>query len=173
MPLSRGNGRLLDDKHNKLIQLLEIAMSLSIPLFPFTWSPAAASLGSGATGQISEGNLSARDSLAFKRFHSAGMRLPFTRDEVLDLQYNAMASEIAVLGSEEMRRHPNITTLQGISFDVVPESDEVQPVLVFSKATVGNLVQFIAGQNIVNPETLLAVCGEVAKAIRAMHLRGV
>ena len=94
--------------------------------------------------------------------------------EFRKIQYDALISEMVVLSHPDIYEHPNIANLEGICWEMVPESEEVWPVMVFRKAEDGDLNQFLSPSKAVkvDSEGLIGLCGEVAKALKLMHQCG-
>jgi serine/threonine protein kinase len=85
--------------------------------------------------------------------------------------FQALISEVLVLGHPLIRKHPNIIRLEGICWDFPPGDDRVWPVLVFEKAQNGDLARFLnsdPGKHI-NFENRLKLCANVAAALKFMH----
>ena len=163
------------DGHPPILSLLAIASRLDCNIFPLIWGSEMGGLGEGATGKISQSPLNAQISFAYKRFS----RRPIgdgtlTRGERLHLLYKAMICELIVLHHRELYDHPNIVKLEGICWEVVKEFNEIWPVLVLRKADLGSLDNFLTRPESKDLEFpgLVIICGEVAKALRIMHLCG-
>jgi hypothetical protein len=167
---SQGNQDL---QHNNFIRFLQIARALDVTILPLVWDPALEALGTdGATGRVNQSHLNAGLSFAFKRFNPR-VTTPGTSEEAYrQVQYNAMITEITVLSRRDIRRHPNIVTFIGICFELSPVCDDVWPVLVFSKADLGDIYTFISDHTALDVSSLAAICGEVAKGIYIMHQCG-
>jgi len=167
---------LLDESesqhHQEFIRFLQHAYSLHVPVLPLTWEPAFDALGpDGATGRVNQSALNSEFQLAYKRFNPHVTDPRFTTEAYRSLQYRAMASEMTVLSCSGVQSHPNIITLQGICFEISSTSS-VWPVLVFEKCALGDLEQCVSRPEFLDPEHLLSLCGEVAKALKVMHQCG-
>ncbi|CAD6584160.1 MAG: hypothetical protein ASARMPRED_001618 [Alectoria sarmentosa] len=131
---------------NDLVTFLAVVQRNRLDLLPFTWSPTLDT------------------SFAFKRFWPPmGMSSE-------DTFFRVLVSEISVLGHPLVKTHPNILALYGICWDVLPEG-MVWPVLVFEKASMGNLKEFIRsdeGKSITFADKL-KICADVSAGIRDMH----
>ena len=77
-----------------------------------------------------------------------------------------MIAEMTILMRRDIRRHQNIITFVGACFELSSVSDEVWPVLVFTKANPGDLHTFLSNCGPLDVPTLAAFCGEVAKGIQ-------
>jgi hypothetical protein len=162
-----------DQNHQNFIRLLEVAISLNVPILPLTWELAFETLGpDGATGRVNQAPFNSKFSLAFKRFNPEVTNPNLSMEEFRNVQYNAMIAEMVVLSCPEIRNHPNIITLIGVCFEVSPVPDEILPVLVFAKASLGDLTKLVSQCDALEPDEMMAICGEVAKAIRVMHQCG-
>jgi serine/threonine protein kinase len=161
--------------HPPLIRLLAIATALDLNILPLMWRPALETLGEGATGRISQSPLDANISLAFKRFSRLSNSIPNLSDaDMLSLQYNAMISEVVALNCPEIYDHPNVVNLEGLCWEILKDSEEVWPVMVFRKAELGSLNNFLSlpEASEIDFDDLIGICGEVAKGLRIMHLCG-
>lgn len=163
------------DGHPPILSLLAIASRLNCNIFPLIWGSEMVGLGEGATGKFSQSPLNAQITIAYKRFS----RRPssdgtLTRGERLHLLYKALICELIVLHHRELYDHPNIVKLEGICWEVVKEFNEIWPVLVFRKADLGSLDHFLTRPESkdIDMTELVIICGEVAKALRIMHLCG-
>ena len=162
------------DTHSPLLRLLTIAKTLGCNILPLTWGAAMDHLGEGATGQISQAPLNSKLSFAYKRFsRRPNTDSSLTYAQRLNSLYNAMICELIVLLRPEIYDHPNIVNLEGLCFELVDELEEVRPALVFRKANLGTLDQFLdSPKNGSDFESLVAICGEIAKGLRLMHISG-
>ena len=172
--LSRAIRRPEERMHNSFLRFLSIAVALKVNIFPLTWQPALEDLGEGSTGQISQSPLNSQTSFAFKRFTRVNRNPEMSDAELRKVQYEALISEMVVLSHADIYDHPNIANLEGVCWEVMPESEEVWPVLVFRKAEGGDLSRFLSLPGVVSVDSddLLAICGEVAKALMIMHRCG-
>ncbi|KAH8592618.1 hypothetical protein B0O99DRAFT_235208 [Bisporella sp. PMI_857] len=162
-----------DNQHNDFIRFLQIASALEAPILPLTWDPAFEALGrDGATGRINQAPLNAGITFAFKRFNPQGPWPAVSQDDFRRIQYNAMIAEMTILMRKDIRRHQNIITFVGTSFELSKDSDKVRPVLVFTKADLGDLHTFLSNYGPLDVSMLVAICGEVAKGIDVMHRCG-
>jgi hypothetical protein len=163
-----------DLQHQNFIRLLAVAIALEVNVLPLTWRPALESLGEGATGLVSQSPLNSRIEFAFKRFKRINSNAALSEADFRNLQYDAMISEMVTLSCPQIYDHPNIVNLEGLCWELLPGSDEVWPVLAFRKAEGGDLLHFMSSPDALEfgSDDLLAVCGEVAKGLRIMHLCG-
>lgn len=162
------------DEHSPLLRLLTIAKSVNCSILPLAWGSAMDLLGEGATGKISQAPLNSQISFAYKRFsHRLGAESNLTHEKGINILYNSMVCEMVAFHLPEIYRHPNIAKVEGLCFELVPESDKVWPVLVFRKAVLGSLDHFIDGlENALELADLVDACGEIAKGLRVLHISG-
>lgn len=166
---SRDDGR----NHQYLIRFLEVATALNVPILPLTWDPALETLGpDGATGRVNQSPFNNKISLAYKRFNPHVTRPELSLENFRGLQYSSMISEITVLSSAFLRKHPNIIRLIGVGFELHNNDNDMFPVLVFAKASLGDLSKFRSQYSTLHPEVTMAICGEIANAMGAMHQCG-
>lgn len=144
------------------IALLGLAQRLGVDLLPLTWQAILGSLeedgkgGRGGQAKIFQSYVNVETSFAFKRFERDSFR------EVI--------SELLVLTQAEIRKHPYITRLEGLCWDVNAD-DDIRPVLVFEKSHFGDLYHFMRsgiGKDL-SIEDRLRLCVDVGIAIWAMH----
>lgn len=153
-----------------LITFLGIAQHLNIDFLPISWDTGA-NIGEGGTARISQSSISLGSAFAFKRLASVhSIRSEAQKTPI----YQALVAEIVVLGHKSIRGHPNINRLQGICWDIEPESERVWPVLVFEKTQHGDLKKFMelgagAGLDLKNR---LKLCAEIATAASHLHMNG-
>jgi serine/threonine protein kinase len=103
-------------------------------------------------------------SLAFKRIRPIN-------DNSISNAYQALISEVCILGQRPIRDHPHILRLQGVCFEAPSGETDVWPVLVFEKAKYGSLKEFM---EIERGSTLtfhqrLGMIYEIISAIALVH----
>ena len=156
-----------------LITFLAIAQKLGIDFLPITWQPALSEVGAGGTAEIRQSLIHLQMSFAFKIVKDA-----VWIDEIDETQrlkemktgFQVLISEILVLGHPSVREHPNIVSLLGICWDILP-SCRVWHLLVFERTALGDLWSFAGseeGKNI-SIETRLKLCADVATSVRDLH----
>lgn len=144
-----------------LIAFLSVAQSCDVDILPILWQPGLGSVGEGGSARVDQSVVDRSRGFAFKRFR-------WSTDS--DRRLLPLISEVLILSQNAIANHPNIVDLLGICWDVEPESERVQPVLVFEKAA-WNLQQFLSteeGMQLSFHERL-QVCAELADAIATMH----
>ena len=163
--------------HQNFIRFLQIAISLNVGFLPLIWDPALEALGSGATGVVKQSQLNAETGIAFKRFEVDVVQSSVGGEEFQNRQYDALITELNILGHREIRRHPNIISLVGVCFEIISHSNVVVPVLALAKAHHADLVVSLYEMPRLlglerNTFPLLAVCGEIAKGLEILHQSG-
>jgi serine/threonine protein kinase len=164
--------RLPNPAHGSLPEALDFltilghAQNLDIDFLPITWFPAIETIGDkGATAEIRQAFIDIKQSYAFKR-------VVIGRNET----FKVLRSEISVLGLANIKRHPNITHLQGICWDIDSDQDShaIWPVLVFERASGGDLGHFIASESARNLSigTALGLLQGIAKGLSCLHANG-
>ena len=154
-----------------IITFLGIAQSLNIDFLPITWDAEQASIGQGGTAEISQSSVDLETAFAFKRLSS--FNSAFSEGQQTTI-FKALIAELIVLGHKSIRGHDNINRLEGICWDIEPESERVWPVLVFEKTRHGDLKTFMehgAGTRL-DLRNRLYLCAEIATAVSDLHLRG-
>lgn len=159
-----------------LITFLAIAQKLEIDFLPITWQPALSEVGAGGTAEIRQSLIHLQMSFAFKIIKDAAWI-----DKIDESQramerktaFQVLISEILVLGHPSVREHPNIISLLGICWDILP-SGCVWPVLVFERTVLGDLWSFAESEEGKNTsiETRLKLCADIATAVRDLHQSG-
>lgn len=153
---------LADNADYGFIALLGLIQRLGIEILPLTWQAARGSLeedgrgGRGGQAKIYQSEISPGASFAFKRF---------SRND-----YHEIVSELLILTHEVVRKHPYIIHLEGLCWDVRGD-DDVRPVLVFEKSSLGDLFYFMkaGGGEMMSINNRLRLCVEIGIAIRDMH----
>ncbi|KAI1277030.1 hypothetical protein F5Y07DRAFT_364918 [Xylaria sp. FL0933] len=170
-----------------LLTCLACAQQSGIDLIGITWIDAQGLLGRGGQAAVSQTRASASAVLAFKRPDSSPIgswlsKVTTSQRTKLDDVYRAVASEILVLGDPEIRSHPNIVRLHAISWEIhqarswlFQKITRVWPILVFEKASHGDLGLFMASEQGVALDLAARVklCRGIASAIAAAHRKGI
>ncbi|KAI1353855.1 hypothetical protein F5Y01DRAFT_312448 [Xylaria sp. FL0043] len=170
-----------------LLTCLACAQQSGIDLIGITWIDAQGLLGRGGQAAVSQTRASASAVLAFKRPDSSPIgswlsKVTTSQRTKLDDVYRAVASEILVLGDPEIRLHPNIVRLHAVSWEIhqarswlFQKITRVWPILVFEKASRGDLGLFMASEQGVALDLAARVklCRDIASAIAAAHRKGI
>ena len=154
-----------------LLTFLGIAQSLNIDFLPITWDADQASIGQGGTAEISQSSVNLETAFAFKRLSPVDSALSEAQQTTI---FKALIAELCVLGHKSIRGHGNINKLEGICWDIEPESERVWPAFVFEKTQHGDLKTFMeygAGTRLDLRDRLL-LCAEIATAVSDLHLSG-
>ena len=105
-------------------------------------------------------------SFAFKRLGKHGQ----AQDEKTE-DLSSSISELAILRHKPIASHPNISKLEGICWEVTAGEDRVLPVLVFEKATYGDLFYFRdtdEGKKLTVVQKV-SLCAQVLGALYTLH----
>ncbi|KAI1750907.1 hypothetical protein F4782DRAFT_507179 [Xylaria castorea] len=170
-----------------LLTCLACAQQNSIDIIGITWIEAQGLLGRGGQAVVSQTRASARAVLAFKRPDSTPIgswlsKATTSERHKLDDVYRAVASEILVLGDREVRSHTNILRLHAISWEIQHKRSwffrkitRVWPILVFEKASYGDLGMFMASEQgeALDMASRIEICRGVASAVAAAHRKGI
>lgn len=148
------------------ISFLGVAQKLDIDFLPITWQPKLDNIGEGGTANIRQSLINLQTGFAYKR-------IKWSRQAQWNESKNfeALISEVLVLGNPLIRNYPNIIRLEGICWDFPPGNDNVWPVLVFEKAQNGDLDKFMntdTGRG-VNLEDRLKLCADIAITLKYIH----
>ena len=153
------------------LTFLGIAQSLNIEFLPISWDTRQANIGKGGTAEMSQSPINLEAAFAFKRLASVDSARSEAESTAI---FEALVAEISVLGHKSIRNHPNINRLEGICWDIEPESEKVWPVLVFEKTQDGDLKTLMdhgTGARL-DLSNRLRLCDEVATAVSDLHLNG-
>ena len=154
-----------------LLTFLGIAQSLNIDFLPITWDAEQASIGQGGTAEINQSSVSLETAFAFKRLSPVDSALSEAQHTTI---FKTLIAEISVLGHRSVRANGNINRLEGICWDIEPESERVWPVFVFEKTQHGDLKTFMehgAGTSL-DMRNRLRLCAEVATGVSHLHMNG-
>ena len=154
-----------------LLTFLGIAQSLNIDFLPITWDADQASIGQGGTAEISQSSVNLETAFAFKRLSPVDSALSEAQQTTI---FKALIAELCVLGHKSIHGHGNINKLEGICWDIEPESERVWPAFVFEKTQHGDLKTFMehgAGTGL-DLRNRLRLCAEIATAVSDLHLSG-
>lgn len=158
--------------HNDLISFLAVAQFYKIDIVSVPWESGRGQIGLGATSKISQSSLSRRVDFAFKRTKLADKILIDRQDE--ERAFNALVSEISVVRHPSIEHHQNIVNLEGIGFELTPQSEKVWPVLILEKSQLGDLESFmlsVEGRSTTMHQRL-GLCSDIANALIALHSNG-
>jgi hypothetical protein len=144
------------------LSFLATAQALQIAFLPIAWDPKRKVLGTGATSRVHQLLVNLDTSFAFKIYHE--------RNKTADQVFGYLINEITVLSQKFIREHANIAQLQGICWDISPDSNMPWPVLVFEKSHFGDLYHFAThGGRAMRVDERLELCVDIGRAIMAMH----
>lgn len=168
---AEGKSQLMD-----FVTFLAVAQKLDIDFLPINWQPALSEIGEGGTAGIRQSLISLQMSFAFKVIKTAEWMDAIDesqRPRKTRLSYQALIAEISVLRHPSVCEHPNIISLLGICWDILP-SGRVWPVLVFEKTALRDLWNFIKSEvGKTTPfDTRIKLCADVAVAVRDLHQSG-
>jgi hypothetical protein len=147
---------------NNIITFFAMMHSCGIPLLPLKWQPARSSLGMGGTARVNQAVLHSQMSYAFKRVRTSGA--PINAD------VGKWVNELFILSNPPIREHPNVIRLEGCCLDIDGRG-RLHPVLVFERATLGDLEQFILSGKAESMEfkDMLDICIQLGYALELLH----
>ncbi|KAF1963917.1 kinase-like protein, partial [Bimuria novae-zelandiae CBS 107.79] len=148
-----------------LIAFLALVHRPSLDIVFAKWDAYQTSLGHGATGQVDQSSLNLRANLAFKRAKE------IRRSRNISDEFRVLISEVLTLTQPSTRYHPQIITLEAVSWEFHPETGYAWPVLLFEKAHHGDLLSFLQpskGQ-VLSFKERLRLCKDVALALISLH----
>ena len=155
----------------EFLRCLGAAQHFNVDFLPITWQPALEIIGAGATARIHQALVNIQTDFAFKRF--LGSQQSFSAEDQKK-SFRALIQEITILSLPSIRHHPNIVSLAGLCWDVIPETGSIWPVLVFEKSRHGNLRTFmqtgVGGR--LKFHDRLKLCADVARAVLCLHANG-
>jgi hypothetical protein len=165
------DSRSVPDKyHHNFVSFVSLAHQLDIDFMDVTWQPALHLLGVGGSSQVHVSNLVTKQlAFAFKSTVPRHGRSQLSLMGADRQRFRSLVCEVLILRNPEVRNHPNITSLLGISWDF--RNNCVWPVLVFPKATEGSLEDFIHGSKGTNAslEDLIHICAGIALGLGSLH----
>ncbi|KAH8891997.1 kinase-like protein [Thozetella sp. PMI_491] len=150
-----------------LLDFLAVAQHRRIDMLPFKWE-SGVPLGMGGTANVAQGaSVEVSDGtemgFVFKRVHRETSGSVYQHRD-----YQALLSEVYVLGHPVVRHHPNIIAVEGFCWDVV--GGESWPVLVFKKTEHGDLRQFMCSKGkSLSFKARVKLCREIGDAVLLMH----
>jgi serine/threonine protein kinase len=155
--------------HYDLLSFISIARGHGLEFMNLSSWPALGTMGAGATSAVEQAQISAKVHLAFKR--SQWEDTDDHRSQQLYInRFKALITEMMAL--ELLRHHPNVIKLVGISWEV--EDEEVWPVLLMERSSIGTLASFIRTERWKDLPTSvkLKLCTDVARAVSKAHNYG-
>ena len=172
----------IPSKHHDFLRFLAVCQTRRIDFFGITWDRVLDDnsnlLGLGVTAAIHPGLLKLDLTFAFKRLTDRyfGQADKASAEQRRHQLYEALTSEVWVLGNPVVREHENIIRLECICWDLLPEDQEeiVRPVLVFEKAKYGDLAQFKRSSSGLRLSLAqkLKICSDIIRGIAMMHSCG-
>lgn len=155
--------------HNDLISFLAVAQYYELDFLSIAWQASLGQIGKGGTSEIRQSTLDTEESLAFKCIARLGQRVFSESDE--QRAFNALVSEISILGHPLIRYHQNIVNIEGICWELPLASEKVWPVLILEKSQLGDLQSFICSEEgrMLSFEERLSLCTDVGSALSTMH----
>ena len=141
---------------------------MDVDFLPITWQPALETVGEGATAEVRQSLINVQTSFVFKR--------PVWRRESLSdidesREFQRVASEIRALAHPEIRGHRNVIRLEGLCWDILPDDQGIWPVMVFERASYGNLIQWsdlIEGRK-AGHDARVKLGGDIANGVSHLH----
>jgi hypothetical protein len=155
------------ESHFDFISFLGAAQMRDIDFLPMRWREDLDSVGLGGTAEIHQSVVDLNFSYAFKKIrHDKVLGEVAERNAI-----RALISELLVLGQPKIKAHPNIITLEGICWDIIPGTEKIWPVLVFQKTHIGDLGKFMESEigKQLGIHERLKLCSDIATAIALMH----
>lgn len=158
------------------LSFLASAQELKVDFLPITWQPALSDVGEGGTAEIRQSLISLQMSFAFKVIKDAEWIDAIDesqRPEQIKTHFQALIAEISVLGHHSIRKHPNVISLLGVCWHILPSS-LVWLVLVLEKAPFGDLWKFARSEigKDLSFEARLKLCTDIVIAVRDLHQYG-
>jgi hypothetical protein len=147
------------------IDTIALAQKLGVNFLPISPQVALGQLNRGGQAEIYQALINLQTAFAFKAFVNSS-----NKDEC---NFREIINEMIVLSHPLIKKHPHIVRLEGICWDP-PSSGRISPTLLFEKASIGDLGDFIPstrGQDI-SLENKLSLCIDIGIAVRDMHANG-
>jgi len=180
---SASSSSAIPSHYHDFLSLLAICQTREIDFVGITWDRALDDnsnlIGLGLTSEIRPGTLNLDFTFAFKRLTDSNYAQAalVSGQQRRHQAYEALISEISVLGHPIIRNHENIIRLEGVCWDFLPSSSEekVRPVLMFEKAKYGDLGRFMRsthGQKLTWQQKI-RLCSNIVRGLATMHSCGV
>ncbi len=153
------------DSHVDLLAFLATAQVNRTDFLPIAWYPSYF-LGRGGYALLNQSPVKAELSYAFKRL---GKHSQAPDENTKD--FSSSISELIILKHRPIASHPNIINLEGICWEVTAGEDRILPVLVFEKATYGDLFHFRdteEGKKL-TVEQKVSLCAQILDALYTLH----
>ena len=159
--------RLAKERCCDMIAFLALLHIYSIDVAFISWDVVRGVLGEGGTARVHQ-------SMELPRVHLAFKRLGVWDKAEMNQEYRIMMSEILTSADENIRNHPHLACLEGVTWEVQPETRLVMPVLLFEKAECGDLFSFLSSpkSTSITFEQRLSFCREVGRALSSLHEYG-
>ena len=149
--------------HHDFISFLGLMQYSGVDLLPIKWQPALLNLGSGGSACISQALINESTSFVFKRlFHEGLSRQTY---------FERLGKEALILRHVYLINHMNFIRLEAYCCEILKESKQISPVLIFEKFPLGSLQHFLlsdASKNVTFSERL-RFCADIANALMALH----
>ncbi|KAH8645899.1 kinase-like domain-containing protein [Tricladium varicosporioides] len=145
---------------------IALAQRLGLSFLPITWQAALGQLGNGGQADIYQAIINVQTSFAFKSYETTSGRHR--------CNFQGLVNEMIMLTHPLIKNHPYIVKLEGVCWDI-PGDQNISPVLVFEKAHMGDLDNFITSRIWVNISVAekLSICADIGIAVRDMHSNGI
>jgi hypothetical protein len=159
--------RLAREKCCDMIGFLALIHIYSIDIAFISWDGVRGVLGKGGTARVHQSMELPRVNLAFKRL---GVR----HKTEMNQEYRILMSEILTSADDNTRNHPHLACLEGVTWELQPDTRLVMPVLLFEKADCGDLYNFLRSSkaHLLTFEQRLQLCQDVATGLRGLHEYG-
>lgn len=161
----------LKSPHCDLLNFLAAANKARIDYLPLSWY-STAPVGRGGYATINESVVHANLSFAYRRASNWRGGPEGSPDGEQD--FEAAMMELTILSHTPIEEHDNIITLEGISWEVVPEESRIMPVFVYERMPHGDLWRFRNSPEYKNLglNNKLALCLDMGEGLLALHSCG-
>jgi hypothetical protein len=169
----QGPSHLSPCSRNDLISLLSLVTELGIDILQMVWEETSPILGHGGTAVVSQAAMTREEGMAFKRVglredELAATGLPDSDEARL---YRTVIAEISLLAHPPIRDHPNFIDVEAICWDIndVYKEPRLLPVIIFEKATYGDLKDYMNSQEQFDIEGAIELFCTITKAVDFLH----
>ncbi|OAL51489.1 hypothetical protein IQ07DRAFT_563599 [Pyrenochaeta sp. DS3sAY3a] len=157
--------------HCNFIYFCGLVQGLGLDFLPITWQPYVGLGGSGATSKIRQSLLGTDLSLAFKSISVSDTSRAYTPSEK-QILFALFISEIKHMANRAVLMSPHIQHVDGICWSLSSNTGAVDPVLVYERASHGDLYHYMSsgeGEKAKNIYARIETCRDIAIGLHTLH----
>lgn len=160
--------------HCNFIYFCGLVQGLGLDFLPITWQPYVGLGGSGATSKIRQSLLGTDLSLAFKSISVSDTSRSYTSSEK-QIIFALFIAEIKPMANRAVLMSPYIQHVDGICWSLSNSTGAVDPVLVYERASYGDLYHYMSSDEGEKAENIFAsikTCRDIAIGLHTLHCCG-